>query len=102
MENLAVSAGGSADSIRRAFSTERARSSIGSAILNRKVLDRLAEIVQGDVGADDERPSPEEAGDSAEDAPVSAVEVDSEESTPQVVGSGQPDEAQSDRGGTPQ
>ena len=106
VENLAVSAGVSADSIRRAFSTERARSSIGSAILNRKVLERLAEIVQGDVGADDEKPSPEEAGDFAEDAPVSAVEVDSEidseASTPQVVGSGQPDEAQSDKGGTPQ
>ena len=105
VENMAASVGGSADSIRRAFSTERARSSISSAILNRKVLERLAEIVQGDVGADDEKPSQEEVQDSAEDAQVSAVEVESETdleaATPQIVGSGQPDEAQGDKGGTP-
>ena len=111
VENLVASMGQSGESIRQAFSTESARSSISSAILNRKVLERLAEIVQGGAGVAEEEPFLAEAQDSVEDAPVSAVEVgpeeepeiDSEAATPQpqIVGSGQPDEAQGDEGGTP-
>jgi trigger factor len=105
VENLAASMGQSGESIREAFSTESARSSISSAILNRKVLERLAEIVQGGVGSDEEEPSPQGAQDSVEDAQMSEVEVEtetnSEAATPQIAGSGRPDEAQGDEGGTP-
>ena len=49
IEDLVSHSGESGDGLRKMFSSENARSSIGNAILQRKVLERLAEIVQREV-----------------------------------------------------
>ena len=67
---LSDASGDSAQSIRQAFSSEGARSSLGSALLTRKVLERLAIIVQGEAeepesataDVDEDEPEVEERG----------------------------------------
>ena len=49
VDKLASASSDSADSLRMALSSDRARSSISSGILARKVLERLAQIVGGDA-----------------------------------------------------
>lgn len=46
VESMISSAGESADAMRQAFTSENARESIRSSLLNRKVIERLVEIVQ--------------------------------------------------------
>ena len=65
VESLTSGASESGDSLRQALSSERARSSIGSSILTRKVLERLAQIVEG---SDAEEETPQEVPASAQDA----------------------------------
>ena len=45
VERLSSGAGESGEALRRAFSSENARTSIGNAVLTRRVLERLGEIV---------------------------------------------------------
>ena len=47
IDNFSSGSSQSQDSVREAFSSENARSSLGNAILARKVLDRLGQIAQG-------------------------------------------------------
>lgn len=81
VENLTSGSGESGESLRKAFSSESARSSLANAILTRKVLERLGEIVQGEAGK--EETSQEKAQD-----------------TPLEEGTDEPQEAQSKGGGT--
>jgi len=59
IENFTSSSGESGESLRKAFSSESARSSLANSILTRKILERLGEIVQGESG--EEETSQEEA-----------------------------------------
>ena len=65
------SAQGSAESIeamRRAFSSDSARSSLGNAIVSRKVMERLSQIARG-VAGDDAAPDPDDGDEPVSDAP---------------------------------
>jgi trigger factor len=86
-----VSMGGDSggEALRRAFSSGAARGSISSTLLNRKVLDRLAEIVQADAG-EQETPTDTleetmEAEVSADDESAGISEQEAEEQASQEV-----------------
>jgi FKBP-type peptidyl-prolyl cis-trans isomerase (trigger factor) len=86
VEKLTSGAGESSEFLRRTFSSESARSSIGSAMLTRKVLERLAQIVSGDVEVVEtpevQSASQEEALGSTQDAQAAVEEKGFEESVP--------------------
>ena len=89
VENLTAGSGESKENLRQAFSSENARSSLGDAILTRKVLERLAQIVQG--LADEEETSEEdqllEAGEETENgAPASSGDSDESQTQPDTEG----------------
>ena len=67
LDSIVTSTGESNDDLRRALSTDSAMSSIGSAILQRRVLERLSQIVQGT--AEDMDSSGAEGEDVAEGSP---------------------------------
>ena len=79
IETLASSSGESGDALRKAFSSDHARSSIGSAILQRRVLEQLEQIVQGKA-EDPAAPSTEESAELKEDQSTAGTE---EEEPPQ-------------------
>ena len=66
IESISAGSAESRDSLRQAFSSESARNSISNAVTTRKVLERLAQIVQGKVEASQEQSdeSSAESGDS--------------------------------------
>ena len=99
VENLSSGATESGGSLREALSSERAKSSIGSAILTRKVLERLAQIVQG--GVQIEGPTADAASDSTHQVQESALEsgvAESDIGSPDNEGAGPRDE---EEGGNP-
>ena len=71
IEKLASVSSESGDALRKAFSSDSARSSIGSAILSRKVLEHLGQIVRG--VAVEEGPSPEGSEVATEEGPEDPV-----------------------------
>ena len=85
VETLASGSSEYRESLRQAFSSDDARSSIGNAILTRKVLERLAQRVQ--MGSTPEGSSSEGAGDEE------ATQGDSEASTQIVEASTEEDSA---------
>ena len=71
IDTVAASSRDSEDSIRQIFSTESSRESLRSSLLNRKVMGRLVDIVQGEGGgktaeATAEPEPPEDASADAE------------------------------------
>ena len=79
IDDLASSSGESGESLRKAFSSENARNSIASALLQKRVLERLEQIVQGiaeDSTALDEEKSSEPAEDQGEDEESSQPKED--------------------------
>ena len=83
VERLTSGAGESGGALRQAFSSENARSSIGNAVLTRRTLERLGEIVTGsavetDTAADPPTGSAEESGEqegAEESAPSTSEET---------------------------
>ena len=75
IDSTASSSGDSAESVRRALSTDSARDSIRSSLLSRKVMERLVEIVQGQEKSVGE---PEDSTD---------TQAETEEETPAQQGS---------------
>jgi trigger factor len=95
IDSMVAAAGESAQQMRRYFSSESSRENIRGSLLNRKVLDRLLEIVQGSqdgVGAMDAGEE-QQAEDAASLAPVAAGEE------PQAANAG--DTEDSDEGARP-
>ena len=85
VERLSATSGDSAESFRQAFSSESTKASFGSAILTRKVLERLALIAEGkaeqeDGAQPDESPSEdkdgEETGEQVASSSVSSTPAD--------------------------
>ena len=85
IENLTSMSGESGESMRQALASDSARSSIGNAILSRKVLERLAQIVTGDQQDEDDY---QEVSVSADESPSSEEEgaQDSASSSPDKTG----------------
>jgi trigger factor len=76
VDSMVASAGESAQQMRRYFSSESSRENIRGSLLNRKVMDRLVEIVQGSqdgVGTKDAGEE-QQTEDAASLAPVAAEE----------------------------
>ena len=74
ISNLISSTGGESEaSMKQALSTENAKESIRTSLMNRKIMARLVEIVQGDASAS---PAAEES--SAPDGPTDSPESDQE------------------------
>ena len=93
VEKIASVSGESGEALRKAFSSDSARGSIGGAILTRKVLERLVQIVGGP--AVEGETSPEGSEVSTEGVEVSGEEQGAEELAPSSAGNagdGQPDE----------
>ena len=65
VERLSSGAGESGDTLRQAFSTENARGSIRTAVLTRRVLERLGEIATGARSEDGEASAEAEAASTA-------------------------------------
>ena len=78
----------SAESLRQALSTDSARASVASAILSRKVLERLSEIVQSDDQPEDAQPTPDQPTDEASSP---SAEEDGEAETEDQEGEGASD-----------
>ncbi len=97
INSLVSSSGDSEEAMRRALSSESAKENVQSSLTDRKVLQRLVQIFQGEEGVSQEEPAseqptasepdrePPESGASDQDVPVSDVEsldsTDPEEST---------------------
>ena len=86
IDTVSASSSGSEDSIRQIFSTESSRESLRSSLLNRKVMGRLVEILQGECGTNSaetegESDPPEEANEDGESASgeTSSTEPDEEQ-----------------------
>ena len=83
ISNLISSAGGESEAaMKQALSTENARESIRTSLMNRKIMARLVEIVQGEASANpatEESPTTQGSSGSEESDPETAPE---EESTP--------------------
>jgi trigger factor len=79
IEDLASSSGESGDGLRQMFSSDNARSSVGNAILQRKVLEHLAEIIQ--MEAEDSAPDVQEDEASGPEETEPPVETESEDET---------------------
>ena len=83
ISNLISTTGSESEaSMRQALSTENAKESIRTSLMNRKIMARLVEIVQGEASAS---PASEEtpAADGPADSPESNQETEpEEESTP--------------------
>ena len=83
VSNLISSTGGESEaSMKQALNTESAKESIRSSLINRRILARLVEIVQGEAPASpaaEESPGPEGSTDSSE---LNQESVPEEESTP--------------------
>ena len=97
VENLTSISGEASETLRQAFSTDNARSSLGSAILTRKVLERLAQIIQEKA---EEAEAPEELDPASIEKVTASVEESTEESalpSSQHTGEGQSEE----EGGNP-
>ena len=90
IEKLASFSNESGDALRRAFSSENARSSISNAILSRKVLEHLGQIVRG--VAVEEGPSPEDSAVETEEGP----EATGPEATGGEEGAGEPASAEAE------
>jgi len=74
ISNLISSGGGESEaSMKQALSTENAKETIRTSLMNRKIMARLVEIVQGDASAS---PAAEES--SAPDGPTDSPESDQE------------------------
>ena len=74
ISNLISSTGGESEaSMKQALSTENAKESIRTSLMNRKIMARLVEIVQGDASA-----SPAAEEPSAPDGPTDSPESDQE------------------------
>jgi len=83
ISNLISSGGGESEaSMKQALSTENAKETIRTSLMNRKIMARLVEIVQGDASASpaaEESTAPQESSDSEDPDQETAPE---EESTP--------------------
>ncbi len=90
IEKLASFSNESGDALRRAFSSKNARSSISNAILSRKVLEYLGQIVRG--VAVKEGPSPEDSAVETEEGP----EATGPEATGGEEGAGEPASAEAE------
>ena len=82
IDRMVVSAGAGSEAILRAFSSEDARSSIRTVLLTRKVLERLAQLVEGTDGVE---PAPED-GNVQEEAVESQAEPEESEETTRANG----------------
>ena len=91
LENLSSVPGASGESLAQALASENARSSIASAMLTRKVLEWLAQVVQGGVEEEETSQEEDQAAPPAEQPSVETE--DAEDSTLQPPGS--TDEGQS-------
>ena len=81
VENLTSASGESIETLQQVLSTDDARSSLSSAILTRKVLERLVQIVQGGQTEEDSGPETEGAEDHEE---ASGSSPDQELTEPKV------------------
>jgi FKBP-type peptidyl-prolyl cis-trans isomerase (trigger factor) len=82
IDSAVESAGESAEAMRRALASEAALDNIRSSILNRKIMQRLVEIVQPETGEDqDDQPAPTDdaAAASAEDVAAESDDAPSGE-----------------------
>ena len=93
IESMITSSGESADAMRRAFSSEGAQDSIRSSLLNRRVLEHLAAIVQGNSAEGDATPSASSQETEAEAPDESAAQIDTPSSdTSEVSAEDAPEE----------
>ena len=76
VDKIASNSTESGESLRQALSSESARSSLSNAILTRKVLERLAQIVRGEV--EEEETAQEEDEILSEDVTASTQQADEE------------------------
>ncbi len=89
IDSAVESAGESAEAMRRALASEAALDNVRSSILNRKIMQRLVEIVQPETGDDqDDQPAPTDddataSGVSAEDAAAESQDAPSGEAETQ-------------------
>jgi trigger factor len=79
IENISSRSADSKEAMKTALSSENARTSLSTAIMNRKVLERLAEIVSGEAVADDSETQGTETEEASEDT-ISGAAPDSESS----------------------
>ena len=99
VENLTSGSSESAESLRQALSSEGAKSSISNAMLTRKVLERLAQIVQ--EGPEEDQTSPEESLDVSTD-PQASLEGEGADGGSDLPSSGSTEAGQSEEeGGDP-
>ena len=84
------SAGDNAAQLRRTLTSESARENIRSSLLNRKIIERLVEIVQGS-GSTDEAPEAAETpeGEPVGESPSNETQEQPEASTPEVEPAGE-------------
>ncbi len=74
IDSALESAGDSAEQLRRTLASEAARDNVRSSLMNRKLMQRLLEIVQpGQDGAEDEQPAAEGGNEESEDAEGAAT-----------------------------
>ncbi len=103
VERITAGSGESREALLQAFSTENGRASIGSALLARKVLERLAQIVRGGVEeggeSQEEGPGPEQAAQAPAEASTEgpALPHGVGDPSPPRAEEGQPQEAQEER-----
>ena len=89
IDSAVESAGESAEAMRRALASEAALDNVRSSILNRKIMQRLVEIVQPETGDDqDDQPAPTDddataSGVSAEDTAAESQDAPSGEAETQ-------------------
>ena len=79
VENLASASGESRESVMQALSSENARSSMGNSILTKKVLERLAQIVQGGVEEEETPQDPQEGDPTSTQGEQASAEVEGAE-----------------------
>jgi len=91
IDSMLTSAGDSEESMRRTLSTDNAKDSIRSSLLNRQVMQRLVEIVQGTAGKSE---FAESADPDTDDAATSELQED-------TAGSEPPDPDATDEGAQP-
>ena len=107
IENISSRSSDSKEALRQALSSENARISLSTSIMNRRVLERLAEIVSGEAVADDvdtEDTETEEASEvtmSVAAPDLEASEDESAQEVPPVTAENITSDEPKDRGGNP-